>query len=93
MIRCENENIYTGITTDYERRYKEHESGKGAKYCKINKVTHLEAVWRVGESRSVALKCEIKIKKFNKDKKERLISKGSSIEIELENAILLERIL
>jgi putative endonuclease len=32
MIRCEDGSFYTGYSTNPERRFKEHVSGKGAKY-------------------------------------------------------------
>jgi putative endonuclease len=32
MIRCRDGSLYTGISTDVERRLAEHQSGKGAKY-------------------------------------------------------------
>lgn len=35
MVRCSDESLYSGITTDLERRISEHNgSGKGAKYTK-----------------------------------------------------------
>lgn len=32
MILCSDDSLYTGITTDMERRFKQHEEGRGAKY-------------------------------------------------------------
>ncbi|MBQ3573901.1 MAG: GIY-YIG nuclease family protein, partial [Clostridia bacterium] len=32
MMRCSDNSLYTGITTDLERRFEEHKSKKGAKY-------------------------------------------------------------
>ena len=36
MLRCEDNSLYTGITTDIRRRFGEHaaRNGKGAKYTK-----------------------------------------------------------
>ena len=31
LIRTADNKLYTGITTDVERRYQQHQSGKGAK--------------------------------------------------------------
>ncbi len=72
MIRCGDDSIYTGITTDIERRYKEHESGKGAKYTRVRKVKEICAVFKV-ENRSSAGKLEYFIKKLTKKEKEFLI--------------------
>ncbi len=72
MIRCHDNSLYTGITTDIERRFQQHVSGKGAKYFygrKPQKVVLQETLATKGE----ALKREIEIKKLNKKEKERLI--------------------
>ena len=72
MLRCVNNSIYTGITTDVERRFKEHIRGVGAKYTKVNKVTKIEKVFVV-QNVSEALKVEREIKKLPKLTKEKLI--------------------
>ncbi len=77
MIRCEDNSIYTGITTDIERRFSEHIS-KGtrcAKYTLNHPIVSLEAVWE-SESRSLASKLEYHIKTLNKAQKEELIKTG-----------------
>lgn len=47
MIRCMDNTIYTGITTDLKRRMEEHftQNEKCAKYTKRHKAKKLEAVW------------------------------------------------
>ncbi len=73
ILRCSDNSLYTGITTDVERRFKEHCSGyKGAKYTKSRKPLKIEAVFEV-DTKSNALKLEIQIKKLTKPKKEALI--------------------
>lgn len=72
MLRCVNNSIYTGITTDVERRFSEHIRGVGAKYTKVNKVTKIEKVFVV-QNVSEALKVEREIKKLPKITKEKLI--------------------
>ncbi len=32
ILRCKDDTLYTGITTDVEKRLEAHRSGKGAKY-------------------------------------------------------------
>jgi putative endonuclease len=32
IIHCSDDSYYTGITTDVERRFEQHRTGKGAKY-------------------------------------------------------------
>ena len=34
MLECADKSLYTGITTNLERRLAEHEAGKGAKYTR-----------------------------------------------------------
>ena len=74
MLRCEDDSLYTGITTDINRRLEEHksQSEKCAKYTRTHKVTKVEIVW-VSENRVLASKLEYHIKKLPKKKKEQLI--------------------
>ena len=74
LIRCRNGRLYTGITTDVERRFEEHESGnkKGSKYLRGKTPLKLVMKKRVG-NRSMALKVEAKVKKLPKTKKELLV--------------------
>ncbi len=77
ILRCEDNSLYTGITTDVKRRFTEHTSDKlkGAKYTKAHKPIKIEAVWEA-EGKSDALKLEHRIKKLNKSEKERIIAEG-----------------
>ena len=74
VLRCLDNSLYTGITTDVKRRVSEHyyQKKQCARYTKSHKVTALEAVWTAQDKPS-ALKCEMRIKKLNKAEKERLI--------------------
>ena len=74
IMRCSDNSLYTGITTDVERRFEEHKgkNKKGAKYTASRTVVSIEAVWEVPD-RSSALKLESQIKKLPKSKKEELI--------------------
>lgn len=75
MLRCTDNSIYTGITTDVERRMEEHFSRdkKCAKYTLTHKPKRLECVWKT-ENRILASKLEYHIKKtLGKDEKEMLI--------------------
>ncbi|MDQ6956967.1 MAG: GIY-YIG nuclease family protein [Mariprofundaceae bacterium] len=77
MIRCKGGVLYTGITTDVQRRFKEHKSGKGAKFLRGKAPLTLVYQQQVG-NHSDALKVEIKIKKFSKIEKETMILAGES---------------
>ncbi len=73
MLRCKNGALYTGITNDIQRRFKEHASGKGGHFTKsfgAEKILFFEE----HSNRSSALKREIQIKSWPRKKKLDLIS-------------------
>lgn len=74
MLRCEDNSIYTGITTNIERRFKEHISKdkKCAKYTRNHVVKKIEGAWET-ENRVLASKLEFHIKALSKKQKEQLI--------------------
>lgn len=81
MLRCEDNSIYTGITTDVERRMEEHfsQNEKCAKYTKNHKAKKLEALWQT-ENRILASKLEYAIKTLRKEEKEKIISDKKKLE-------------
>ncbi len=81
MMRCKDNSIYTGITSDLERRKKEHfeKSEKCAKYTFTHTAVKLEQAWET-ETRQSASKLEYYIKTLNKQQKEELIKKPNKIE-------------
>ena len=72
MLRCADNTLYTGITTDIQRRIKEHNNKQaGAKYTRAKRpvtLVYSEAI----PNRSAALKREAEIKKLSKREKENL---------------------
>ncbi len=75
LLETERGTIYTGITTDVSRRYKEHLEGvskKGAKYTNANKPVKL-LYTREYETKSDAMKEEYRIKHLSRAKKLELI--------------------
>lgn len=72
ILKCADSTLYTGITTDISRRIAEHESGKGAKYCRGR--TPLTLVFsQEFDNRAKASKAEIMVKKLGKKEKLELI--------------------
>ena len=72
IIKCKDGTLYTGITTDVQRRFKEHSLGKGGAYTrskKVKKVLYTEQY----PTRSEASKREAEIKSWHKNKKLALI--------------------
>ena len=74
IIRCADNTLYTGITTDPVRRFTEHiTKGKNcAKYTLSHDAVKMEALWSC-EDRVSASRLEFKIKKMPKACKEKII--------------------
>lgn len=74
ILRCGDGTLYTGITTDVEKRLEAHRTGKGAKYTRGR--GPLELVYReeCGDH-SAALRRELEIKKLPREEKKKLIEK------------------
>ena len=78
MVKCADDTLYTGVTTDVKRRVAEHNSEKlGAKYTRHRQPVTLVFQEEVG-TRSAACKFEYKIKQLPKAKKLELISQKLS---------------
>ena len=72
ILRCGDGTLYTGITTDVEKRLEAHRSGKGAKYTRGR--SPLELIYREKcGSHSDALKREVAVKKLSRKQKEMLL--------------------
>jgi len=69
LLECSDKTLYTGITTDIDRRVKEHDGGsRGAKYTRGRRPVILLGFIGV-TSKSIALKVEYKIKQLPRDEK------------------------
>ncbi len=74
ILKCFDDTLYTGITTDINRRLDEHNtSDKGAKYTKVRRPVKL-VYSEQSENRSSACKREYEIKQLKREEKLRLIS-------------------
>lgn len=72
MLRCADDTLYTGITTDLARRVREHnESPRAAKYTRVRRPVSL-AYSEEHESRSQAAGREWELKQLSKPEKEAL---------------------
>jgi len=74
ILRCKDGTLYTGITTDVEKRLEMHRSGKGAKYTRGRAPLDLVYLEECGDH-SAALKREWEIKQLTREEKEKLIKK------------------
>ena len=68
LVRCADNSLYCGITSDIKSRLRDHNSGKGAKYTRSRRPVDIVGV-SSEMTRSEALKLEYKIKRLSADRK------------------------
>ena len=78
LIECDDKSIYTGITTDIQRRFNEHKNKKGGHYTRSKQVVRILHIEQF-ETRAEALKREAQIKGWRREKKLNLIKFGRPI--------------
>ena len=72
--------FYTGITTNTDRRIREHNGTKrGAKYTRSRRPVSLACFYEVGETRSLAMKEEIRVKKLTRSQKNKLVESKKTV--------------
>jgi putative endonuclease len=72
VLECADGSLYTGYTTDVQRRVREHDAGEGAKYTRGRtpvELVHTESY----ASKSAAMSREYEIKQLSRAAKERLV--------------------
>ena len=81
IIRTADDRLYTGITTDLQRRFYEHNSGGRltAKALRGRQPLRLDFSWGFA-SRSAASSAEFLVKRLNRPMKERLIAGEISLQ-------------
>ncbi len=65
LLRCADGSLYCGITTDPERRLREHNQGRGARYTRGRRpvlLIHLECL----PSRAAATRREVELKRLQR---------------------------
>ena len=75
VLECADGSLYTGYTTDVERRVAEHNAGDGAKYTRGRtpvEVIHVETF----DTKSAAMSREYEVKQLSRAAKERLVGWG-----------------
>ena len=77
IIETENHHLYTGITTNVEKRFKTHQEGKGAKFFRMNPPKKIVYIAQF-DGKDVALQREIQIKKLSASEKRELIQNSPS---------------
>ena len=72
LIRCSDDSLYTGISTDVARRFDTHQRGHGARRLRGRGPLQLVYQRLIGD-RAAALRAEHRIKRLSKSDKERLV--------------------
>jgi putative endonuclease len=68
VLRCRDGSLYTGYTTDPEKRFAAHTAGKGARYTRGRGPLELVASWEYDDRRS-ALQGEYRFKQLRRQAK------------------------
>ena len=76
LVSCGDGSLYTGVTTDVDRRFKAHQEAQGAKYLKGRGPLALVYREKIGDKR-LAFRAEHAVKRWPRDRKERLVRAGS----------------
>ncbi|MDY3006209.1 GIY-YIG nuclease family protein [Anaerococcus sp. AGMB00486] len=72
MLRCSDNSLYTGWCKNIDDRLNKHNSGLGAKYTRSRRPCKL-VFFKEINSKSEALKLEIKLKNLKKEYKENIV--------------------
>jgi putative endonuclease len=73
IVECADQTLYTGWTTDVERRLKAHNAGRGARYTRQHGPVRLVYVEEAPDRRA-ALKRELQIKRMSHLEKLQLVN-------------------
>lgn len=74
ILKCSDDTLYCGWTTDPEARLKAHNSGRGAKYTRSRRPVEMVYLEEFEDKRE-ALSREWHIKRMGREEKLRLIEK------------------
>lgn len=74
ILRCADDTLYCGWTTDLEARLATHNSGQGAKYTRSRRPVEL-VYYEEYEDRHDALSREWRIKRMSRDEKLALVKR------------------
>ena len=75
ILRCRDGSLYTGITTDVQKRLTAHNCGKGAKYTRSRRPVEL-VYQETCKDHSEALRREVQVKALTREEKEKMIEAG-----------------
>jgi putative endonuclease len=73
ILSCNNGALYTGYTSNLQRRYQEHIHGSASKFTRSFKPLYIAQYWQITGKKSMAMKIEKYIKGLSRQEKEKLI--------------------
>ena len=73
IVRCADDSLYTGWTTNVERRVQEHNAGRGARYTASRRPVRL-VFTEIQPDRRTAMRREQQIKRMSRVKKLELVA-------------------
>ncbi len=79
IVKCRDATLYTGWTTDLDRRVSAHNDGKGAKYTKTRRPVEL-VYFESFETKQGAMRREWEIKRLSRKDKLKLIKERNTEE-------------
>lgn len=79
LLRCADGSLYTGVTTDPQRRTREHNAGRGGRYTAGRRPTWLAGTWQFVD-RASAQRAEARLRHLSRAKKDLLAAAGHSFE-------------
>jgi putative endonuclease len=83
ILRCSDDTLYTGWTTDLQKRVRTHNAKKGAKYTK-NRTPVSLVYFEVYETKQEAMQREYHIKQLSREDKLRLVESMDLSRLSLE---------
>lgn len=78
MLQCSNGCLYTGITTDVQKRLAVHNAGKGSAYVRAHRPAKLVA-FTASENRSSASRLEYSVKSLSRIQKLALAKRWKAV--------------
>lgn len=74
ILKCSDGTLYTGWTNDLDKRLKDHNAGKGAKYTKGRRPVSV-AYYEIFATKQEAMRREYEIKHMDRREKEKLMER------------------
>ncbi|MGV3467134.1 MAG: GIY-YIG nuclease family protein [Heyndrickxia sp.] len=75
VLECKDGSFYGGYTTDIDRRFQEHNEGKGAKYTRYRNPVKL-IYYKEFVTKTEAMRAEYAFKQLNRLKKEHFLKEA-----------------